>query len=107
MDLLHLAIGRHRLRHGADAPMPEVLIADKGYDADHLVELLDGAGIEVVIPSRVNRKVQRQIDRERYKNRNRVERFFNRLKNARRVATRYEKTARNFISVVMIAACFT
>lgn len=81
--------------------MPEVVVAEKGYDADHLVELLDGAGIEVIIRSRKNRRVERQIDRERYKNRNQVERFFNRLKNARRVATRYEKTARNFLCVVI------
>lgn len=106
-QLISRVIDRHRAACGAEAGLPEVLIADRAYDSEAFVEKLQGYGITAIIPSRSNKRVQRVIDRQRYKNRNQVERFFGRLKRARRVATRYEKTARNFLAVVMIAACFT
>ena len=73
----------------------EAVIADKGYDSDAFVAYVEAREAEAVIPSRHHRKEQRSIDYI-YKDRNKVERFFNRLKHYRRVATRYEKTARNY-----------
>ena len=82
----------------------EVTIADKGYDADHLANRIAEAGTGVVIPPKRNRKVQRHYDRDLYKERNRIERFFNKLKQFRRVATRYDKLLANFMGFVKLAA---
>jgi putative transposase len=79
-------------------------LADKGYDADHLCERITQAGVRLVIPPKRNRKVQRAYDAELYKERNRVERFFNKLKQFRRVATRYDKLLANFMGFVTPAA---
>jgi putative transposase len=79
-------------------------IADKGYDADHLHEKIAKTGAEVVIPPKRNRKLQRPYDPELYKERNLIERFFNKLKQFRRVATRYDKLLANFMGFVKIAA---
>ena len=57
-----------------------------------------------MIPPKRNRKEQREIDLNLYADRNKVERFFNRLKHYRRIATRYEKTARNYLSMVYLAS---
>lgn len=84
---------------------PLIAMADKGYDADWFIDELKSAGVaEVVIPPKRNRRVQREYDREKYRGRNIIERAFNRLKYFRRIATRYEKTARNYYSLVCIAA---
>jgi transposase len=83
---------------------PEVVIADKGYDSVAVVEHIEGQGAEAVIPSRKNRKEPRVYDRERYRDRNLAERFWRRVKEYRRVATRYEKTARNFLGFVVVAS---
>lgn len=80
------------------------MLADKGYDANHLVERIAETGIAVVIPPKRNRKVQRAYDTELYKERNRIERFFNKLKQFRRVATRYDKLLANFMGFVKLAA---
>ena len=82
------------------------VLADTGYDADHLLLYLQARGIEAVIPPRANRLEQRDYDRELYKNRNLVERFFNRIKHFRRVATRYEKLARNFLSMITLVCAY-
>jgi transposase len=82
----------------------EVVIGDKGYDSDDLVEAIQAKGAEAVIPPKKNRKAQREYDRERYKDRNLVERFVGKVKQYRRVATRYEKTARNFLAFVHVAS---
>ena len=82
----------------------EVVIGDKGYDSDELVKAIQARGAEAVIPPRRNRKEPRGYDRERYKDRNLVERFFSKAKQFRRVATRYEKTARNFLAFVHLAS---
>jgi putative transposase len=74
----------HDLIEGIEAG---AMRADKGYDADHLTEKIAEAGTDVVIPPKRNRKVQRAYDTELYKERNRIERFFNKLKQFRRVAT--------------------
>ena len=81
----------------------EVGIADKGYDSQRLVRGIQGRGAEAVIPSRSNCKRQRDIDKERYKDRNLAERLWSQVKQYRRVATRYEKTARNFLAFVHVA----
>ena len=82
----------------------EVVIGDKGFDSQKLVDFIENRGGEAVIPSLKNRAQQRDYDRERYKDRNLVERFWNKIKHYRRVATRYEKTARNFLAFVHVAS---
>jgi transposase len=82
----------------------EVAIADKGYDSQAVVDHIEGRGAEAVMPSLKNRARPRAIDRERYKDRNLAERFWNKVKHYRRVATRYEKTARNFLAFVNVAS---
>jgi putative transposase len=91
----------HELIDGFDA---DVAIADKGYDADHLVVRIAESGAEVVIPPKRNRKAQRTCNTDLYKERNRIERFFSRLKQFRRVATRYDKLLVNFMGFVKLAA---
>jgi transposase len=83
---------------------PQAVIADKGYDSDALVEFIEARGAEAVIPSKQNRNKPRVHDEHLYKERNLVERFINRIKQFRRVATRYEKTARNFLGFVQVAS---
>ena len=83
---------------------PAVVIADKGYDKRALVEQVEGLGAEAVIPTQKNRKVQRDIDREKYKDRNLAERGWAKLKVFRRVATRYEKKAQNFLAFLHVAS---
>ena len=75
----------------------EITIADKGYDSETFVKALESKEIEVVIPSRKNRKEPRDYDKHWYKMRNIVERTFNWLKRYRRIATRCEKTGQNFL----------
>lgn len=91
----------HDLIDGFEA---EATIADKGYDADHLCDKLAETGAEIVIPPKRNRKVQRSYDADLYKERNLIERFFNKLKPFRRVATRYDKLLVNFMGFVKLAA---
>ncbi len=74
------------------------MIADKGYDSDDLVKAIEGRGAVAVIPPRKNRKEPRAYDAFLYKLRNLVERFINRVKHCRRIATRYEKTDRNHLA---------
>ena len=57
----------------------DAILADRGYDADSLIAILDGAAIEVVIPAKKNRLQERLIDKNLYKDRNKVERYFNKL----------------------------
>lgn len=83
---------------------PGAVIADKAYDSDALVRSIEGGGAEAVIPPKKNRVVARDYDKHWYKERNKVERFVNLIKQYRRVATRYEKTARNFLAFVHVAA---
>jgi transposase len=94
---------------GADHLLPdmqaETLIADKGFDADkRVIEPLLAAGKMVVIPSRAHRKQARSFDRDLYKARHLIENFFAKLKQFRAIATRYDKTARNFLAAVKLAA---
>jgi len=77
------------------------LIADKGYDADALRISLRKSGSVPVIPGRSNRKRKIRYDKKRYKDRHRIENAFCRLKDFRRIATRYDKLSRNFLSAVV------
>lgn len=91
----------HDLIDGVEA---QAVIADKGYDADHLVETLNARGTQAVIPPRSNRKNPRMFDAHLYKDRNLIERFFSRLKQFRRIATRYDKLASRFAAFVALTA---
>jgi len=83
---------------------PDVTIADKGYDADHLCAKIAQSGAQPVIPPKRNRTFKRPYDADLYKERNTIERFFNKLKQFRRVATRYDKLAQNFLSALCFVA---
>jgi transposase len=94
---------------GADAFLPaitaEVVLADRAFDAaERFLTPLEKAGKKVVVPSKKSRKVQRDIDQELYKERHRIENFFAKLKQFRAIATRYDKTARNFLAAVYLVA---
>jgi transposase len=80
------------------------ITADKGYDSAAMVAHIEAIGANPVIPQLSNRKTPRPVDWEQYKNRNIVERFFARLKQFRRVATRYDKLMARFTSFVQLAA---
>lgn len=86
---------------------PGALIGDRGYDANHLRDFLAERGTRVVIPSTASRKVPIPHDAERYKLRNIIERTFCRLKDFRGIATRYDKTARNFLAAVCLVSAIT
>jgi transposase len=83
---------------------PAVVIADRGYDKKALVERIESRGAEAVIPTQKNRAVQREVDEHLYAERNVCERFWSKVKQYRRVATRYEKKAQNFLAFVKVAA---
>ncbi len=83
---------------------PKPLLADKGYDGDRFRESLLVRGILPIIPPRSNRKVPEHPDYRRYKDRNRVERMFGKLKQQRRIATRYDKIILSFESLLNLAA---
>ncbi len=89
---------------GLDQTRPKALLADRGYDSDAIREDAWLQGTDPVIPTKINRKVQRPVDPLLYPLHNRIERFFNKLKNARRGATRYDKTADSFLAFVQLAS---
>jgi transposase len=94
---------------GADILLPQIkadiLIGDKGFDADQRVIVpLEQAGKTVVIPPKANRKQPRPYDKELYKARHLIENFFARLKQFRAIATRYDKRASNFLAGVYLAS---
>ncbi|PZU79772.1 MAG: IS5 family transposase [Shinella sp.] len=80
------------------------LLADKAYDADSLREWLTGHGIKAVIPSSAARKKPYHLDRKAYCRRNVIERLFCRLKDWRRIATRYDRLATNYLSAVALVS---
>jgi transposase len=88
----------------SDLPDAKVLIADKGYDSDWFREALTDLDIEPCIPGRANRKTPVLYDTDLYKQRNRIERMFGRLKDWHRIATRYDRCAHTFMSAICIAA---
>jgi transposase len=94
---------------GADHLLPsmkaDILLADKACDADErVISLLENAGKTPVIPSKSNRKVLRDYGNDLYKERHLIENFFAALKQYRAIATRYDKTARNFLAAVYLVA---
>ena len=80
------------------------VIADKGYDADALIAAIQESGAEAVIPSKANRKEQREIDRHYYKERHLIECFIGKLKHYRRVFARFDKLAKNYLNFVYFAS---
>ena len=96
-----------------DAPQAEPLIeglaahavmADTAYDSDRLRQTIAGKGAIAVIPSNASRAIKYPLDRHLYAQRHLIECCFSKLKQFRRVATRFEKTARNYLAVLTIAA---
>ena len=87
-----------------DLPTAEHLLADRGYDADWFRSGLDKKGMSACIPSRKNRKEPIPHDKERYKSRHKIEVMFGRLKDWRRVATRYDRSPTAFLSAIALAA---
>lgn len=84
----------------------ENAIMDKGYDSNHIRDKLKEDGINPVIPPKSNRKDIIDYDKDTYKLREQVERFFNRLKQFRRIATRYDKLGNIFLAFIhIVAAC--
>jgi transposase len=80
------------------------VLADKGYDSDQFVFAIEKNHAIPVIPSKKNRKMPRDLDKTLYKERNLVERLFQKLKHFRRIATRYERLARNYQAMLSIVA---
>jgi len=85
-------------------PRSQYLLGDRGYDSRWLREALVKKGITPCIPPRKNRKVQYEYDKMLYKQRHKVENMFGRLKDWRRIATRYDRCAHTFFSAICIAA---
>ena len=85
------------------APGTQAVTADKGYDSDALVSAIQNRGAQANIPPRSNRKTLRAYDQHRYKARHLIENLFARLKQFRRIATRFEKLAKNFAAMVTLA----
>ena len=82
----------------------EALLADKGYDCNVIREELAKAEVEAVIPAKSNRRNPVPHDRQKYRWRNLIERLFNKLKNWRRIATRYDKTKQSYLGFVTLAS---
>jgi transposase len=105
---LHLSPGQDAdIRHAETLlgdHQPEAVLADKGYDSNAFVAAIEAKGAEVVIPPKSNRLTPREYDEALYRERNQIERCVGRMKQYRRVATRYEKTARNFLGMVLFVA---
>ncbi len=106
---LYLTAGQASDLEGADALLgslaADIVIADKGYDAhERVLARLEKVGKTAVIPPKANRKQKRDYDKELYKARHLVENFFAKLKQFRAIATRYDKTARNFLAAIYFAS---
>ena len=85
-------------------PEPSALLADRSYDSDNVRKAMEARNVVPVIPMRKTRKLRVAVDRTLYRLRNLVERCFNKLKNARRVATCYDKTAESFLAFIDITS---
>ena len=93
-------------RRGGGRPKarPRRMVGDKGYSSEKVRRHLRGLGVSAVIPRRQGQGRGRRFDRQAYRQRNRVERLINRLKQFRRIATRYEKRAANYLAMLTLAA---
>ena len=85
-------------------PPAKAMLADRGYDADWFRNALLARGIAPCIPSKTNRKVPIPHDKDLYRQRHKIENMFGRLKDWRRIATRYDRCAHTFFSAIAIAA---
>ena len=97
---------KRQIRTGSpwrDLPTDFVL-ADKGYDSNNFIATIQAGGAVAVIPPRRNRVESRVYDKVIYKERNFVERLFQKLKHYRRIATRYERLARNYMAMLSLVA---
>jgi transposase len=83
------------------------LVADKAYDADRLRNCLKHKGVEAVIPGRAARTSVNPINRAAYRRRNIIERMFGRLRNWKRIATRYDRLAINYLAAIALVATIT
>lgn len=88
---------------GTVAP-PKRLLADKAYDADSLRNWLTARNVKAVIPSTASRRTPYPLDRRIYRRRNVIERLFGRFKNWRRIATRYDRHAQNYLAAIALVA---
>lgn len=111
-NCLHLALTRGEAADSPQLPgllaaspeQPGAVVADKAYDTNQVLDTLAQHEAEAVIPPKTTRLDQRRYDENLYADRNKVERFFGRLKEARGFATRYEKTATSFLAVAHLLA---
>lgn len=87
-----------------ESTKPDFVLADKGYDADYIIDKIKTTGAEPVIPPRLNRLEQREYNKEIYKERNIIERLFGKMKHFRRFATRYDKLSINFEAFIYFIA---
>ena len=87
-------------------PDVDEIVGDKGYDSHAIKDQVINAGMPAHIPSKTSAKEEWPIDAKSYKERNRVERLVNKLKQFRRIATRYEKLADNFLALIHLALSF-
>jgi Transposase and inactivated derivatives len=107
---LHLTAGQEADCSNYDALMeardsdPAIMLGDKGYDSDAIRQDLRDRGASPEIPTKRNRKVQYSVSRPIYALRNRIERFIGRLKNSRRVATRYDHTSDSFLGFAALSS---
>ncbi len=85
---------------------PQAWIADKAYDSNAILQRVQKTGAIAVIPPSAQRKEQRNYDKELYKERNQIERLLNRFKQFRHIATRYDKTARNYLAFIYFVAIY-
>jgi transposase len=85
-------------------PLAQDVVADRGFFARTIIERIEADGAKAHIPSQSNIRVRRVVDPDIYRERNLVERFFCKLKHFRRIATRYDKLARNFLAAVLLAS---
>lgn len=85
-------------------PASRAVVGDRGYDSDAVLAFVAQRGSDAHIPSTSRRRVRRSVDPELYRQRSLVERFFCKLKQFRRIATRFDKLARNYLAAVMLTA---
>ena len=83
----------------------DAVIADKAYDSDAIRDTVKAAGMKAVIPSNRSRRKRIRHDKALYRERNRIERCFNKLKHFRRLATRYDRRACHFLAFLCLAGC--
>lgn len=88
----------------AGLPTSAMVVADRGYDSNAVLDLITRSGAQANIPSCSRRLVRRSVDPSIYRQRNLIERFFCKLKQFRRIATRFDKLARNFLATALLAS---